>query len=165
MIVATGGAEPALRRAQRNPWERSRIDVSAPAGRRKGAEVGCPPSPGRCLRPVGATTMLGEIRFHGFRDVEYAAAPPVATVRRPAGTDAGVAAQRTYLGQIDKVGATASLRTGGTRSSVPPSTCVSGMALVMCAGAPLERRPALRALRFVQALEIVPATHANRVAA
>jgi hypothetical protein len=127
-IVAAGGAQPAARRAERNPWKKCVIDRSAPAGRRspwhargvRRTHIAPRTSrrrsflhsfapPGRkekkeCLFPED---------FHGFRvgSPRDRAAPPVAIFLRPVGakdknalmmsprfTDGGRRGRKTRLG-------------------------------------------------------------------
>src|SRR5438874_10149622 len=76
-IVATGGAEPAARRAQRNPWSSEEAFVLAPEGRRK---------PAQFLRPSRTDSSECDSFSTGCAPparLPAGCASPVATVRRP----------------------------------------------------------------------------------
>jgi len=83
--VATGGAQPAAWRAERNPWEKGVGDGPAP----RGAEE--PPSPGRGEKErIGRKERIGDpLLAHGFRvgPLRGRAAPPAATIPGPVGAE------------------------------------------------------------------------------
>ena len=102
--VATGGASPAAKRAERNPWAHSHLNHPAPEGRR---EVhGATKMPRSIFKRAPRKRALvnatpesfaapgrngdDEPVFHGFRvgPLRGRDAPPVATARRPVGARA-----------------------------------------------------------------------------